>query len=78
MARPASGEEMEETYLECWRRAIRETIALGGGISHHHGIGRLRRGVLGAELGETGLTPLRCLKHALDPDGLLNPGVLLP
>ena len=78
VARPAGGEGMAETYLECWRRAMRETTALGGGISHHHGIGRLRRDVLGAELGETGVAVLRRLKHALDPDDLLNPGVLLP
>jgi alkyldihydroxyacetonephosphate synthase len=54
------------------------TLALGAGIAHHHGIGRVRREYLGGELGETGVALLRTLKHALDPDDLLNPGVLIP
>ena len=48
------------------------------GIAHHHGIGRVRRERLPDEIGDTGVELLRSIKRALDPDNLLNPGVLLP
>jgi alkyldihydroxyacetonephosphate synthase len=76
-ARPERA-RMAEVYRECWRRVMEATLAAGGGIAHHHGIGRVRRAALAGELGAGGLALLRALKRALDPDGLLNPGVLLP
>ncbi|UCE87013.1 MAG: FAD-binding oxidoreductase [Deltaproteobacteria bacterium] len=78
VARPDDRARMAETYRESWRRVMETTLAVGGGIAHHHGIGRVRRDVLMQELGEAGVGVLRALKRALDPDGLLNPGVLLP
>jgi alkyldihydroxyacetonephosphate synthase len=78
VARPAERSDMRATYFECWRRVMRATIDGGGGISHHHGIGRIRREWLRAELGDGGLELLRSLKNALDPTGFMNPGVLLP
>jgi alkyldihydroxyacetonephosphate synthase len=77
-ARPADAGDLAATYRECWRRALEPTLALGGAISHHHGIGRVRRGALGEALGDTGVALLRTLKQALDPTGMLNPGVLIP
>jgi alkyldihydroxyacetonephosphate synthase len=76
--RPDDPARMADTYAECWRRALRETLAAGGSIAHHHGIGRVRRAFLADELGREGVALLRALKAALDPDALLNPGVLLP
>ena len=69
---------MAAVYRECWRRTLEATLALGGTISHHHGIGRVRRDLLSEELGQTGLALLRRIKRSLDPDDLMNPGVLLP
>jgi alkyldihydroxyacetonephosphate synthase len=69
---------MADVYGECWRRVMDTTLASGGGVAHHHGIGRVRRGALAGELGAGGLALLRAMKRALDPDGLLNPGVLIP
>ncbi len=76
-ARPLAPERAEETYLECWRAAMEATLRAGGSIAHHHGIGRVRRPWLRAELGE-GVEVLRAIKRALDPSGLFNPGTLLP
>jgi len=66
----------EEVYLEAWARALRATLAAGGTISHHHGIGRLRARWLAEELG-TAYPLLKDLKRALDPSGIMNPGALL-
>jgi alkyldihydroxyacetonephosphate synthase len=77
-ARPEDPGEMAATYRECWRRTLDATVAVGGGIAHHHGIGRVRRDRLADEIGAAGVEMLRALKRSLDPEDLLNPGVLLP
>ncbi len=70
--------EMEGTYREVWRRTLEATAKNGGGIAHHHGVGRLRKNELHHDLGENGLALLRTLKGAIDPQGLMNPGNLIP
>ena len=50
----------------------------GGSISAEHGIGQLKRDEL-ARLGDpVQLALMRSVKQALDPQGLLNPGKLVP
>lgn len=49
----------------------------GGSISHHHGVGTDHREGLAQEVGELGVAVLRAVKSALDPTGILNPGVLV-
>jgi len=77
-AKPESPDALGDTYLECWRRTMEACVRHGAGLAHHHGIGRVRRDYLRHELGDSGVSLLRDLKRALDPDGLLNPGTLLP
>jgi FAD/FMN-containing dehydrogenase len=50
----------------------------GGTFSAEHGIGRLKRAELAARKPAPALAMMRAIKAALDPHGLLNPGVLLP
>jgi alkyldihydroxyacetonephosphate synthase len=69
---------MEAAYLEGWRRIMEAADAAGASLAHHHGVGRVRLPYLERELGTEGLDLLRRLKTALDPDGLLNPGALIP
>lgn len=69
---------MEATYFECWKRILEATARHGGGIAHHHGSGRVRRDFLHHDLGEEGVKLLRKVKAALDPNGIMNPGNLLP
>jgi alkyldihydroxyacetonephosphate synthase len=52
-------------------------VAAGASISHHHGIGRDHRDWYVREIGEIGVSALTAVKRALDPAGILNPGVLL-
>lgn len=77
-ARPDEAADMEATYRECWRRVMQVTADGGGGVAHHHGIGRLRRPYLPLDLGAAGVATLRGLKATLDPTGFMNPGVLIP
>ena len=77
-ALPADSKDMADVYLDCWGRTLEATLAGGGGISHHHGIGRLRRGWMPRELGSAGTGLLKDLKKTLDPRGFMNPGVLIP
>ncbi|MCF0087706.1 MULTISPECIES: FAD-binding oxidoreductase [unclassified Streptomyces] len=61
------------------KRAAGEAIwAAGGTISHHHGIGTDHREGYLREAGPLGIEALRAVKRRLDPEGILNPGVLLP
>ena len=50
----------------------------GGTFSAEHGIGRLKRAELAARKPAAALAMMRAVKAALDPRGLLNPGVMLP
>jgi alkyldihydroxyacetonephosphate synthase len=77
-AKPEDANDLRPTYLDCWRRVMAAVIECGGGIAHHHGIGRVRRAFLRDELGPGGLALLRALKQALDPVGFMNPGALIP
>jgi len=52
-------------------------VAVGGSITHHHGVGTDHRGLYPREVGALGLDVLRAVKRALDPTGILNPGILL-
>ena len=49
----------------------------GGSISAEHGIGRLKRDLLRETKDPVALDAMRAIKAALDPNGILNPGVLL-
>ena len=49
----------------------------GGSISAEHGIGRLKRSDFEARLPEVQERLLRAVKHAIDPDGRMNPGCQL-
>jgi FAD/FMN-containing dehydrogenase len=53
-------------------------LALGGSVSAEHGIGIAKRSWLVRQRGEAAVEAMRAVKRALDPDGILNPGVLLP
>ncbi len=50
---------------------------LGGSFSAEHGVGVTKRAWLEQYRGATELALMRQLKHALDPQGLLNPGKVI-
>ena len=52
-------------------------IGMGGTITGEHGVGRLKAPWLPAQLGDDVMELSRRIKTALDPQGILNPGVML-
>jgi FAD/FMN-containing dehydrogenase len=57
---------------------LRAVAAAGGSISAEHGIGTAKKRWLALGRSEAEIAAFRAVKRALDPDGLLNPNVLLP
>jgi alkyldihydroxyacetonephosphate synthase len=53
-------------------------LAAGATITHHHGVGTDHRPWYASEIGPLGVDALRAVKAALDPAGILNPGILIP
>ena len=52
--------------------------AHGGSISAEHGLGTVRRDAAASYKSEVEIHVMRAVKQALDPAGLMNPGVLVP
>jgi alkyldihydroxyacetonephosphate synthase len=67
--------------LTQWRTiksaASEALIAAGGTITHHHAVGRDHRPWYDRERPALFAASLRAAKHALDPQGVLNPGALI-
>lgn len=56
---------------------LRYVASCGGSISAEHGIGRAKSGWLSLTRTREEIAAMRAIKQALDPLGLLNPGVIL-
>ena len=67
--------------LEHWgevKRAASDAIAAAGGtVTHHHAVGRDHRPWYDRQRPEPFAAALRAAKAAVDPAGILNPGVLI-
>jgi alkyldihydroxyacetonephosphate synthase len=68
--------EAEAVYREVWSAVMDITLANGGTIAHHHGIGRMRTPWVAADLGSAHRV-LEAIEQAIDPRGIMNPGVLV-
>ncbi len=65
----------ERLYDKIWRDGLEAATRVGGTISHHHGVGLLKAPYMRGEHREA-MAILTSLKHALDPDDVMNPGKL--
>lgn len=69
---PAAGDDRVDDAV------LHLVASMGGSISAEHGIGRAKVGWLGLSRSPTEVSVMRRVKRALDPAGMLNPGVLFP
>jgi D-lactate dehydrogenase (cytochrome) len=74
---PEVPEELDQVRALAERLAER-AIALGGTCTGEHGVGYGKSKLLLLEHGEEGVDLMRRVKSALDPDGIMNPGKILP
>ena len=70
-----SDDDARARHARWWVTGMDACLAAGGSISHHHGIGRLKAPWIERELGGWWHV-LRAVKDAVDPKGIMNPGVL--
>jgi alkyldihydroxyacetonephosphate synthase len=70
------GSELEQ-WGEVKAAASEAVIGAGGTITHHHAVGRDHRPWYDQQRPEPFAEALRAAKKALDPQGILNPGVLV-
>ncbi|QHN16168.1 FAD-binding oxidoreductase [Gordonia amarae] len=73
---PADADETRRAH-SAFGRVMDAAIELGGTITGEHGVGRLKKAWLPDQVGPDVMQMTAAIKKALDPDGLLNPGVLL-
>lgn len=59
-------------------RVFERVLALGGTLSGEHGIGLAKRDFLPRAIDPPTLALMRAIRRDFDPDGILNPGKLLP
>jgi FAD/FMN-containing dehydrogenase len=69
---------VEPDDLTVDERVLVFAAELGGSISAEHGIGTAKRPWLHLNRSEAEIAAFRSIKGALDPEGILNPHVLLP
>jgi alkyldihydroxyacetonephosphate synthase len=67
----------EVTQWDEVKAASRASLAAGGTITHHHAVGRDHRPWYDRQRPDAFALALRGAKAAVDPAGVLNPGVLL-
>ena len=70
------GHELEQ-WAELKQAASEAIIAAGGTITHHHAVGRDHRPWYDRQRPDQFAEALRAAKSAVDPAGILNPGVLI-
>ena len=79
---PGHGASLDEAFLALEgpinRIAHDAVVRFGGSISAEHGLGILRREESARYKQPVEVAMMRAIKKALDPDGLMNPGKLLP
>jgi alkyldihydroxyacetonephosphate synthase len=66
-----------ERWARVKRAANRALVASGATLSHHHGIGQWHAPAYPEEVGTVGRDLVAAAARRMDPDGILNPHVLL-
>lgn len=70
-------EDPVKVFSEIEHNARDEILKLGGSLSHHHGVGKLRRSWMESTIGSTGMEMLKGVKKSLDPNNIFGNGNLI-
>ena len=76
VAKGTQGGEIEQ-WAEIKHAASEAVLDAGGTITHHHAVGRMHRPQYDRERPDLFARAFVSAKRAVDPHGLLNPGVLV-
>ncbi|MBI4263631.1 MAG: FAD-binding protein [Acidobacteria bacterium] len=77
MVNPAAADETARAK-DAERVLFERVVALEGSISGEHGIGFAKAPYLGLELSADEIALMKRVKAAFDPNGILNPGKIIP
>ena len=77
MVDPADADEIARAH-DAEGALFAGVVALEGSISGEHGIGFAKAPFLPLELSPETIALMKRVKHAFDPDGILNPGKMFP
>ena len=69
--------ELEKTE-ELGGKILEACVSAGGSITGEHGVGMEKLDQMCVQFGRAELEQFHAVKHAFDPDGLLNPGKAVP
>ena len=69
--------EAVHVYDELETIARDELLASGGSLSHHHGVGKIRRKWLPTVLSSSSIEVLKTIKRTVDPKNIMASGNLL-
>ena len=72
---PLRPEEAMALHNEIWELGVRTSLACGGILNEHHGVGLKLSGLMREQYGSA-FQVLEGVKNALDPHGVMNPGKL--
>ena len=73
----ADAAEVKAAKILC-ERLVERALAMDGTCTGEHGVGQGKMKYLAAELGSPALDAMAAIKRALDPDGIMNPGKIVP
>ncbi|MCX6639377.1 MAG: FAD-binding protein [bacterium] len=71
-------ELQKQRALTAVEDVFKEVVRLGGAISGEHGIGLVKKDFMRLQMTAAELDTLHSIKNAFDPEGLFNPGKVLP
>jgi alkyldihydroxyacetonephosphate synthase len=66
-----------EVYEQVEHDARDEILRCGGALSHHHGVGKIRKSFVNDVIGQTGIRMIRSVKNELDPNNIMGAGNLI-
>ena len=71
---PEDPHEAIRLHNDIWNKSVRISLANGGVINEHHGVGLKLGRFVTEEYGVDGFEFLKKIKNVCDPNGILNPG----